>query len=61
MFGENRPNLETYLFDFKGDLYGEHLSVALVDWLRPEEQFDSSGALVAQMDRDSARAREALA
>ncbi len=61
MFGENRPNLETFLFDFDGDLYGEHLSVALVDWLRPEERFDDLPALIAQMDADSARAREALA
>ena len=22
MFGENKPNLETFIFDFKGDLYG---------------------------------------
>jgi len=29
MFGVNQPNLETYLFDFKGDLYGANLSVAL--------------------------------
>ncbi len=28
MFGENHPNLETYLFDFTGDLYGQHLSIA---------------------------------
>ncbi len=36
MFGVNTPNLETFLLDFKGDLYGQHLSVALVDHLRPE-------------------------
>ncbi len=60
MFGVNTPNLETYVFDFKGDLYGAHLSVALVDYLRPEEKFDSLDALITQMDADSARAREIL-
>jgi riboflavin kinase/FMN adenylyltransferase len=61
MFGENLPNLETFIFDFKGDLYGEHLSVALVDFLRPEEKYDTIEALVAQIDADCARAREILA
>jgi riboflavin kinase / FMN adenylyltransferase len=61
MFGENRPNLETFLFDFKGDLYGQHLSIALVDYLRPEMKFDGLPALIAQMDADSARARAILA
>ncbi len=61
MFGDNKPNLETYIFDFNGDLYGEHLSVALVEYLRPEAKFDSLDALVAQMDADCARARDILA
>lgn len=61
MFGENHPNIETHLFGFKGDLYGAELSVALVAFLRPEEKFDSVDALIAQMDADSARAREILA
>lgn len=61
MFGENLPNCETFLFDFKGDLYGIHLSVALVAYLRPEEKFDSLDALIAQMDADSAKARSILA
>ncbi|MGI3168841.1 bifunctional riboflavin kinase/FAD synthetase [Pseudooceanicola sp. C21-150M6] len=54
------PNLETFIFDFKGDLYGETLSVALVDYLRPEAKFDSLDALIAQMDADCTRAREIL-
>lgn len=61
MFGENKPNLETFIFDFKGDLYGEHLSVAFVEYLRPEAKFDSLDALVRQMDADCARARDVLA
>lgn len=61
MFGENRANLETYLLDFEGDLYGAHLSVALVEFLRPEARFDSLDALVAQMAEDCDRARDVLA
>ncbi|ETX30006.1 bifunctional riboflavin kinase/FAD synthetase [Roseivivax isoporae] len=60
MFGENRANIETFLFDFEGDLYDTHLSVALVEFLRPEERFDGLDALVAQMDADCARARDVL-
>ncbi len=61
MFGAPQPNLETFLFDFRGDLYGEHLSVALVDYLRPEMRFDGLPALIAQMDADCAKARALLA
>lgn len=61
MFGENRPNLETFLFDFSGDLYGTPLSVGLVEHLRPEEKFDSLDALITQMNTDSTRARDILA
>jgi riboflavin kinase/FMN adenylyltransferase len=61
MFGVNTPNCESFLFDFKGDLYGETLSVALVDYLRGEEKFDSLDALITQMDADCARARTILA
>ena len=60
MFGENAPNIESHLFDFTGDLYGEQLSVALVAWLRPEERFDSLDALIAQMHADEAQARALL-
>ena len=61
MFGENTANLETFIFDFKGDLYGIPLSVALVEHLRGEEKFDGIEALIAQMDQDSAEARAILA
>lgn len=61
MFGENRPNLETFIFDFTGDLYGATLSIALVEYLRGEEKFDGLDALIAQMDADSAKARAILA
>ncbi|WP_292294723.1 bifunctional riboflavin kinase/FAD synthetase [Marivita sp.] len=60
MFGENHANLETFIFDFTGDLYGATVSVALIEFLRPEEKFDSLDALITQMDADCARARAIL-
>ena len=61
MFGENRPNLETFLFDFAGDLYGQVLSVGFVEFLRPEMTFNGLDGLIAQMEQDCARARAILA
>jgi riboflavin kinase / FMN adenylyltransferase len=60
MFGENLPNLETFILDFAGDLYGATLSVALIEYLRPEEKFDSLESLIAQMNADCDHARAIL-
>lgn len=60
-FDDGAPRLESFLFDFSGDLYGKTVDVALVAWLRPEAKFDSLQALVAQMDKDSIEARAILA
>jgi riboflavin kinase / FMN adenylyltransferase len=53
--------LESFFFDFAGDLYGQAVEVALIDYLRPEAKFDSLDALKVQMDADAARARKLLA
>lgn len=60
MFDNGPPLLETFLFDFSGDLYGKVLDIAFVRHLRDEQVFDRVEALIAQMDRDSAAARAAL-
>jgi riboflavin kinase/FMN adenylyltransferase len=60
MFNGAHPNLETFLFDFSGDLYGAQLSVGLVEFLRGEQKFDGLEALVAQMGADSTAARTIL-
>ena len=53
--------LEAHLFDFEGELYGSELEVEFVARLRDEERFESVQAMVAQMHRDAAAARAALA
>ena len=55
------PLLETYLFDFSGDLYDEICQVSLFGFLRGEEKFDDLDALVARMGEDEAEARALLA
>jgi len=60
-FDDGAPRLETFLFDFSGDLYGKEMVVEFIARLRGEERFASIEALIAQMDRDSLAARAAIA
>lgn len=55
------PLLETFVFDFAGDLYGETCAVSFFGYLRGEEKFDGLDSLVAQIRRDEAEARALLA
>jgi len=52
--------LETFLFDFDGDLYGRHLRVAFVERVRKDMTFHGMEALIEQMTADCARARVVL-
>jgi riboflavin kinase / FMN adenylyltransferase len=61
MFDTGAVLLEVFLFDFAGDLYGQNIDVAFIDWIREERMFDSAGALIQQMQDDSRIARDALA
>jgi len=56
-FGGDDVILEAHAFDFDGDLYGELVSVQLIDRIREEKKFDGLDALRAQIaaDCDSAR------
>ena len=60
MFESPVPLLEAWLFDFSGDLYGKHLAVELVEYLRPEARFDSLAILKAQIEADAKAARAVL-
>ena len=59
-FGGGEPVLETFLFDFSGDLYGETMLIAFYGFIRAEQRFESAAALVARMDEDSIHARALL-
>ena len=60
MFDQGTVLLEAFLFDFSGDLYGEVIDVAFIDWIRPELKFDSVEDLVRRMNEDARLARAAL-
>lgn len=59
-FDPPKELLEPYFLDFSESLYDQCIEVELIEYLRPEAKFDSLDALVAQMDRDVARARQIL-
>lgn len=53
-FGENRKRtVEIFLLDFKGEIYGEYVTVYWHQYLRPELKFDSVDDLIQQMDQDA--------
>ncbi|WP_375607264.1 MULTISPECIES: bifunctional riboflavin kinase/FAD synthetase [unclassified Bartonella] len=57
---DGAPLLETYLFDFNDDLYGENCTVSFFQFLRGQEKFDGLEPLIAQMHRDEKKAKEIL-
>jgi riboflavin kinase / FMN adenylyltransferase len=59
--GTPEPRLEAHLFDTDADLYGRHLRVSLVEFIRPEKKFPGLNVLKAQIAEDAARARTILA
>lgn len=59
-YDNGMPVLEVFLFDFDGDLYGKEIVVEFVGFVRPDRKFETSEALVAQMQRDCARAESIL-
>ncbi len=59
--GKLQENFEVHLFDFDGDLYGQVLRVALIDFIRPEMKFAGLDQLKAQIAADGQTARTLLA
>ena len=51
--GKYAPRVETYIIDFKGNLYGQHILVELCRFQRPEQKFASVEELKEQISRDA--------
>lgn len=58
--GNSALTVEAHLLDFSGDLYGRELEVHFVERLRDEQKFNGVEALLVQIERDIAVAREML-
>ncbi|THK36929.1 bifunctional riboflavin kinase/FAD synthetase [Ensifer sp. MPMI2T] len=54
---DGEPLLETFVFDYSGELYGEVCSVSFFGHLRDELKFDGLEPLMAQIKRDEEEAR----
>ena len=59
-FGDHSPLIEVHLLGFSGDLYGCHLRVGLVEYLRSEQKFPDLQALKQQISHDAETARHLL-
>ncbi|HYG76026.1 MAG TPA: bifunctional riboflavin kinase/FAD synthetase [Planctomycetota bacterium] len=57
-----KPDLmiETHVFDFSGDLYGQKIEVLFIEKLRDERRFPDVVALVEQIKKDESKARGIL-
>ena len=51
--GDKEPSIESYIFDFDGDLYGDVLRVRFLHRIRDEKKFGGIDELKAQIARDS--------
>ena len=49
--------LETYLFDFSEEIYGQVVETALLDFIRPEAKFNSFDEMKREIQNDAAKAR----
>lgn len=59
--GDHLPSLEVHLFDYSGDLYGQHLTVEFLHKIRDERKFDSLDDLKAAIAADKQAAKHYLA
>ncbi len=54
---DSEPSIETYVFDYDGDLYGDVLRVRFLHRIRDERKFNGIDELKEQIEKDTRRAR----
>ena len=54
------PTIEAHLLDFNQNLYGQVVKLEFIEYLRPEEKYDSVDALLEQIQKDIAQTRNRL-
>ena len=59
-FSGDHQTLETHIFDFHDNLYGQPLTVQFVERLRSEQKFATREALTAQLEADARQSLEIL-
>ena len=59
-FGKGERTIEVFLFDFSGDIYGQKLSIKLVEKLRGEIKFSNKDELAVQIEKDVEQAKAVL-
>lgn len=59
-FDGHHQTIETNIFDFNGDLYGQSLTIQFMARLRDEQSFENAEALALQMQNDEQQARKIL-
>ena len=45
-------SIEVHILDFQGDIYHQKMRIEFIDFLRPEEKFNSVDELILQMQKD---------
>jgi len=50
--------VETHIFDFDKDIYGESIKVAFIDKIRDEKKFDSVNHLIQQITLDIKKCKD---
>ncbi len=60
-FDKKDELLEVHILDYSGDLYGRHVRVQMLDFIRPERKFSGIDDLQKQITLDAQTARTLLA
>ncbi len=59
-FETKEVTIESYIFDFCGDIYGKEVTLKPIKFIRPERKFDSAEELVSAINKDIIIAKELL-